>query len=176
MGCDQVGDQWAALTGKKPEDVLQAVNQKITAGQFKEALQDAERHAAKDGPLRPQFALAAARASAQLGDVDAALASLTVAIRGMGLSAVDLMSDPAFRSLQTNVRFLALITDTASAPTETQTVTVTTGSMAQPVPAPVPQPKPRTGVVVDSGGGASIQINRQGTEVRAGDITIKLPN
>ena len=175
-GCDQ----WAALTEKKPQDVLQAVSQKMSAGQFKEARQEAEPYAAKEGSLRPEFALAVARAAARTGDVDAALAHLTVAIRGLGLSAADLMADPAFSALQSNVRFLALITDTA-ATTGVQTVTTQTTVTTQQTlgTASAPQPRPKKvpeGVVVDSGGGASVKMNRQGTEVRAGDITIRLPN
>lgn len=178
-GCDQINERLTVLTGKKPEDALSIVTQKVSMGQFTEALQEAERYLNQEGPLQPKFAFAAAKAYAQLGNVDAALANLTIAIRGLGLSTDDVMFDPAFRSLQTNVRFLALLTDTTNASTEIHSITVRTDSgMAtqSSKPTAAPQPKPERGIVVDSGAGTSIQMNRHGTEVRAGDITIKLPN
>ena len=68
-----------------------------------------------DAPMRGQFAMAAARASAFKGDTEDALRYLALAFDSMPLNTDEVMSEPAFRALQTNMRFLQLITQAPAA-------------------------------------------------------------
>ena len=62
------------------------------------------------------------------------------------------MADRAFANLLTDLRFLQIIT-----------------SQSQDAPA-------QANTTVRAGDAAQIQTTKQGTEIRAGDVVIKLPN
>jgi hypothetical protein len=89
------------------------------------------------------------------GDQDAALQYLSKALAGLEITADELIKDAAFVSMTTDVRFLQIITGQA----ESSSV----------VPS-----KPVTSI--SAGGDAQILNTQQGTEIRAGDVVIKLPN
>ncbi len=125
----------------------------VAAGQLKEALAKAEAFIDKPGDLRPQFELAAARVSALQGQVDQALRHLSRALADLDIPTDKLMADEAFETLRTNVRFLQIITGGARA-----------------------QPSLSAGTEVKASENTQIKITNQGTEVRAGDVVIKLPN
>jgi hypothetical protein len=80
---------------------------------------------------------------------------LSKALPSLEITADELMKDEALASLHSDVRFLQIITG------QTQSSTA------------VP-PKPVT--EINAGSDAQIKNTQQGTEIRAGDIVIKLPN
>lgn len=125
----------------------------VAAGQLKEALAKAEAFIDKPGDLRPQFELAAARVSALQGQADLALRHLSRALADLDISTDKLMADESFKALHTNVRFLQIITGGARV-----------------------QPSLSAGTEVKASENTQIKITNQGTEVRAGDVVIKLPN
>lgn len=153
-GCDQLRSTVSDfISPEKPEEALKVADTHLVAGRFKEARQKAQPHADKNGPLQPQFALIVARASAHSGDNEAALKYLGEVILPLKLTTDVLMADSAFESLHTDVRFLQFITYQTNEPLV-----------------------PSQDVSVRSGGDAQININSRTTEVKAGDVVIKLPN
>ena len=162
-GCDQLQSKVADLIApKSPQDALTAVNRLVDEGKYQDAKDKAVARIDKpDAPLRGEFALAAARAFAYLGDVDGAIRYLGIAVGSLGLSPDEPMSDPAFQELRTNVRFLQAITE----------LTPSRPAAAQPQ-----QAQKTPGIEANAGGGTQIKMNGNGTEVRAGDIVIKMPN
>ncbi len=174
--CDQVRSRLGELISPEPPaQALQAVDRLIDEGKFQEAKDKAASRTQKaDAPLRGQFAMAAARASAFKGDTEDALRYLALAFDSMPLNTVEVMSEPAFRSLQTNIRFLQLITQ-ASAPAQSpaapQAATAPAAQATAPAPAPAPSPVLEVGA-----GSAQIRQDSKGTEVRAGDVVVRLPN
>lgn len=153
-GCDQLRSTVADfISPEKPEEALKSASNLLIAGQHKEAMDKAQPFADKEGPLQAQFSLLVARAAALNGDSDTALKYLAKAILPLTLNAAELMADSAFVSLQADMRFLQLITYQKNEPKT-----------------------PNRAVSVDSGGDAAITINNRSTEVRAGDVVIKLTN
>lgn len=153
-GCDQLRSTVAnVISPEKPEDALKAAGAHLAEGRYKEAREKAQPHADKEGPLQPQFSLLVARASAQSGDNEAALRYLGKAIIPLKLTTDVLMADSAFASLHTDIRFLQLVTYQTNEP-----------------------PSSSRDVSIHAGGEAQININSRATEVKAGDVVIKLPN
>ncbi len=143
----------AAQTPQTPQEALKSIETMVAAGQLKEALAKAEALIDKPGDLRPQFELAAARVSALQGQTDLALRHLSRALADLDISTDKLMADESFKALHTNVRFLQIITGGARL-----------------------QPSLSAGTEVKASENTQIKITNQGTEVRAGDVVIKLPN
>jgi hypothetical protein len=157
-GCDQFRSRLADLIApQSPGDALKSIEAMTAAGQLKEALAKAESFMEKPGDLRPRFELAGARVAALQGDVDVALRYLARALAELHLTPDQLMADEAFSALLTDIRFLQTITRQASPNT----------TAAKPS---------SSGTHVKASEGTEIKIDNQGTEVRAGDIVIKLPN
>lgn len=153
-GCDQLRGRLAEwISPQTPQEALKSIDTMVAAGQLKEAFAKAEAFLEKPSELRPQFELAAARVAALQGHVDVALRHLSRAIADLDITPDQMMADEAFVNLQTNVRFLQIITGGAS-----------------------PQPTSSAGSQVKASEDTQIKITNQGTEVRAGDVVIKLPN
>lgn len=156
--CDQLRGRLAEMIApQSPEQALKSIDTMVNAGQLKEALIKAESFAEKPGDLRGYFELAAARVAAMQGDVDAALRYLARAVGVLNLSPDQLMADEAFSALHTDIRFLQTITGQAS--------TVTPAKKSSP-----------SDTHVKASEDTQIKMTNQGTEVRAGDVVIKLPN
>ncbi len=170
--CDQVRTRLGELISPEPPaQALQAVDRLIDEGKFQEAKDKAASRTQKaDAPLRGQFAMSAARASAFKGDTEDALRYLALAFDSMPLNTDEVMSEPAFRSLQTNIRFLQLITQ-ASAPAQSPAAPQAAKAPAAQATAPAPSPVLEVGA-----GSAQIRQDSKGTEVRAGDVVVRLPN
>ena len=156
-GCDQFRSKLADLIApQSPEDGLKSIDAMIANGQLKEALAKAESFIEKSGDLRGQFELAAARVAALQGNVDIALRYLAQAIVSLNISAQQLMNDEVFSPMHTDTRFLQLLTkQVKSGPPDLMS-------------------KPDSHVKASED--TQIKITNKGTEVRAGDIVIKLPN
>jgi hypothetical protein len=156
-GCDQwrgrLADLISPKTSQTPQEALKSIETMVAAGQLKEALAKAEAFIDKPGDLRPQFELAAARVCALQGQSDLALRHLSHALAELNIPADKLMADQSFKTLRTNVRFLQIITGGARV-----------------------QPSLSAGTEVKASENTQIKITNQGTEVRAGDVVIKLPN
>ena len=161
--CDQLRSKLANLIApQSPQDALKSANDLMDAGQYAQARDKAVTLAEKqDAPLRGEFAWVAARACAYLGDADGAIRYLRIAVSSLDLSPDEPMSEPAFQDLRTNVRFLQAITE----------ITHDRAAAAQPQ-----QTQKSQGVEATVGGGTQIKMNGNGTEVRAGDVVVKLPN
>jgi hypothetical protein len=153
-GCDQLRVRLAEwITPQTPQEALKSIDTMVAEGRLKEALAKAEAFIDKPGDLRPQFELAAARVSALQGQAEVALRHLSLALADLDISPDQLMADEAFETLRTNVRFLQIIT----------------GGVRS-------QPSSSAGTQVKASEDTQIKITNQGTEVRAGDVVIKLPN
>jgi hypothetical protein len=153
-GCDQLRGRLADwISPQTPQEALKSIDTMVAAGQLKEALVKAEAFIEKPGDLRPQFEFAAARVAALQGQVEVALRHLSRALAELDMSPDQLMADEAFQAMHTNVRFLQIITGGAGA-----------------------QPASSAGTQVKASEDTQIKITNQGTEVRAGDVVIKLPN
>lgn len=161
-GCDQFRTQMAELIApQSPEQALQAVHQLIKDGNYGKAKDEAIAHSKEpNAPLRGEFALAAARALALMGQVEAALEQLSIAVSTLDLSPDMAMNDPAFEGMQTDIRFLQIITEIK----HTQR------------PDSLSEPAAKTPRVEGSAGDAQIRIDDKGIEARAGDVVVKLPN
>lgn len=161
-GCEQVRAKVAELIAPQPPaETLQTVNRLIEDGKYQEAKdQAAPRADQADAPMRGEFAFATARASALKGDKDAALRYLALAMQHMELPAEVAMGEPAFVSLRTELGFLQLLTQDSPAPRRS----------SQAAPA-APERVTEIGA-----GDTRIRQDSKGTEIRAGDVVIKLPN
>jgi hypothetical protein len=153
-GCDQLRGRLADwISPQTPQEALKSIDTLVAAGQLKEALAKAEAFIDKPGDLRPQFELAAARVAAFQGQAELALRHLSLALADLDIAPDQLMADEAFETLRTNVRFLQVITGGTRAQTSSS-----------------------AGTQVNASEDTQIKITNQGTEVRAGDVVIKLPN
>ncbi len=151
--CDPLRDKLASVIGSKsPEETLVSVRGKLDNGKFKEAKAEAEPFAAKPGPRQADFALAAAQACGNLGEVSQAIDYLAIALKAGAVNPDTLMVDRNFESIRTDIRFVTLLTGQAAPVTPS---------------APAAQTaEPATAIRMDS----------QAIEVKAGSISIKLPN
>jgi len=150
-GCDQIREKVSNLINPKtPQQVLESANQKIANQKFKDALAEIESFGKSDGNLEGDFALAAAKSSFQVGENDKGYAYLSKALKANSISSAEAMNDPLFEPVRTDIRFVTLLTQTSTTrPNETE---------------------------VSAGGDVSIKMNSSGsTEVKAGNVSIKLP-
>lgn len=157
-GCDDLRSKVAELIqSETPQQKLSSVENLIAAGKLASAISKAEKFAEEPGPLQGQFAWNVARAYALDGDVDRALKYLQIAIEKLGLDPAYVLHENAFASMQTNIRFM-------------QTITNIAGSKQNQNSIPS-----RTEPQVNESQ-SSIKMDGSGTEVRAGNIVLKLPN
>ena len=165
--CDQLREKLASVIGSKsPEETLVSVRRHLENGKFKEAKAEAEPFATKAGAGQAEFALAAAQACGNLGEVSQALDYLAIALKAGAISADALMADRNFASIRTDSRFISLLSgqsSTASAGSATASAASTATPQATPAAKPA---EPAT----------AIRMDAQGLEVKAGSISIKLPN
>ncbi len=165
--CDQLREKLASVIGSKsPEEALVSVRRHLENGKFKEAKAEAEPFATKTGARQAEFALAAAQACGNLGEVSQAIDYLVIALKAGAISADALMVDRNFETIRTDIRFVSLLTgqsSTASAGTATASAAST----------PAPQAAPAAKAVEPA---TAIRMDGQGIEVKAGSISIKLPN
>ena len=152
-GCDQVRAKVAALIApQSAKDELVDVNGLIDASKFKEAFEKAStRVNGQDKTLRGEFAYAAAKASAYQSDTSQTIRYISIAVQSLDLSPDEIMEDAAFANMRTNMQFL-------------QTITELKGSTI---------PAPESGVNINAGD-TGIKMNNASTEVRAGDVVIKM--
>jgi len=163
--CDQLREKLASVIGSKsPEDTLVSVRGNLETGKFKEAKAEAEPFATKPGARQAEFALAAAQACGNLGEVSQALDYLAIALKAGAVSSDALMADRNFESIRTDIRFVSLLTGQSS--------TASAGN-ASASAAPAPQATPTAKAAEPA---TAIRMDGQGIEVKAGSISIKLPN
>ena len=163
--CDQLREKLASVIGSKsPEDTLLSVRGNLESGKFKEAKAEAEPFATKPGARQAEFALAAAQACGNLGEVSQALDYLAIALKAGAVNSDALMADRNFESIRTDIRFVSLLTGQSST-ASAGGASATAASASQAAPAPKAA-EPAT----------AIRMDGQGIEVKAGSISIKLPN
>jgi len=162
-GCDQVRNDLAELIGPQaPEQALQEVQRLIGEKKYEKAKDLAlARTQEPKAALKGEFAYSAARALALLGQTDAALDQLAVAMSVLDLKPDIAMHEPAFQGLQTQLRFLQIITGIESAQRRVDSDTSTSS--------------PPRGTEASTGD-TRIRMDEKGIEVRAGDVSVKLPN
>lgn len=151
--CDQVRTKVAALIApQSAKDELLDVNALIDNAKFKEAFEKASaRVNSQDKTLQGEFAYAAAKASAYQSDASQAIRYVSIAVQTLDLSPDDVLQDIAFENMRTNVQFLQAITD----------IKGSSNSITEP------------NVNINSGD-TGIKMNGSSTEVRAGDVVIKM--
>ena len=165
--CDPLKERIASAFGaKSPEETLVSVRRNMENGKFKEAKAEAETLATKQGPRQAEFALAAAQACGNLGEVSQAIDYLTIALNAGAVSVEALMLDRNFESIRTDIRFVSLLT--------AQSSTARAGSATASVSnKQTPQATPDAKAAEPA---TSIRMDSQSIEVKAGSISIKLPN
>lgn len=157
-GCDDLRTKIVDLIQPEtPQQTLVVVDDLIANGKTKLAISKAEKLAETSGPMQGQFSWSLARAYALEGDLDKALKNLRTAIEKLNLTPADVLHEKAFESVQTNIRFM-------------ETITNTSGTQQSSSP-----PSKQGGVQSDANQ-TNIKMDSSGTEVRAGNIILKLPN
>lgn len=160
-GCDQAREKMAAAI--KPvnvEEVTVAVNEKIDQRKFREARVEGEKFLDGKTDASGTLAWAIAKACAQTGDHDLAISYTEQALRASAVTGPQAMTEPLMEPVRTDIRFVSLLAGL--------------DAMQTPLPqaknsVPSPQQKPHTP-------STAIRMDRQGIEVKAGDIVIKLPD
>ena len=152
-GCDELRTKLAnVLQPETPQQTLAIVEDLISSGNAKLVISKGEKLAETSGPLQGKFSWSIARAYAIEGDIEKALKHLQTAVSQLNLTSTEVMNEKDFDAIKSNVRFLQIITDTSSLQQNSS------GSSAQ------------------STSQTSIKMDGNGTEVRAGNIVLKLPN
>jgi hypothetical protein len=157
-GCDQIRDNFSSLI-KKPsaEETLKNVNSLVDNQEYEKALKTVKSQMGKfDSSFDAEIAFAGARASAFKGDTDNALFYLSQALKVKEVKIDEVMFDPAFAQLQTNVQFLQIITQ---------------GDRFNKSSDALVKPEIEVGA-----GDALIRQDSRGSEIRAGDVVIKMNN
>jgi len=154
-GCDQIREKVSDLINPKtPQQVLESANQKIANQKFKDALAEIESFGKADANLEGDFALAAAKSSFQVGENEKGYSYLTNALKAKAITTEQAMAEPLFEPVRTEMRFATILTQTSPTTLESKSATSE----------------------VNAGGGVSIKMNSSGgTEVRAGNVSVKLP-
>ena len=161
--CDQVRERLASIISPQTTpQALDSVRHSIEIGKFKDAASLSETYANKSGPYQADFALASAQAYSNLGDPNKALYYLTIAIDAGLTNKESLIVDPNFELVRTDIRFVSLLAGRAEQPSDQN-------------------PKSNFNSVISSdskgnGESTSIRIDDQKTEVKAGNVSIKLTN
>lgn len=157
-GCDELRSKIVdVIQPQTPQQTLIAVDDLIVNGNTKLAISKAEKIVETSGPMQGQFSWSLARAYALEGDLDKALKNLRTAIEKLNLTPADVLHEKAFESIQTNIRFM-------------ETITNVSGTQ-QSSSSSVNQVRNQT-----DANQTSIKMDSSGTEVRAGNIVLKLPN
>ena len=157
-GCDELRSKIVdVIQPQTPQQTLIAVDDLIVNGNTKLAITKAEKIVETSGPMQGQFSWSLARAYALEGDLDKALKNLRTAIEKLNLTPADVLHEKAFESIQTNIRFM-------------ETITNVSGTQ-QSSNSSVNQVRNQT-----DANQTSIKMDSSGTEVRAGNIVLKLPN
>ena len=157
-GCDELRTKIVDLIQPEtPQQTLVVVDDLIANGKTKLAISKAEKLAETSGPMQGHFSWSLARAYALEGDLDKSLKNLRTAIDKLNLTPADVLHEKAFESVQTNIRFM-------------ETITNIKGTQQSSSP-----PSTQGGVQSDANQ-TSIKMDGSGTEVRAGNIILKLPN
>jgi len=157
-GCDDLRTKIVDLIQPEtPQQTLVVVEDLIANGKTKLAISKAEKLAETSGPMQGQFSWSLARAYVLEGDVDKALKNLRTAIDKLNLTPADVLHEKAFESVQTNIRFMEVITNISGAQQSST-------------------PPSKLGGIHSDANQTSIKMDGSGTEVRAGNIILKLPN
>jgi len=159
--CDQARERLASfIAPESAEQALQSIDASVAAGRLNEAREKAVIFIEKGGTRQGDFEYIVARVAAMEGNTDLSLRYLSKAMKSIDLTPSQVMEDPAFARMMTDVRFLQVLT----------------GQLNQ-INAPISPSSPSSVVTeVKASDDTKIQMTNQGTEVRAGDLVIKLPN
>lgn len=90
-------------------DVMVSVNQKISEGKFRDALEEGASFLKDNEDESGQLAWALARASAQLGNHEQAIHYASLAVKADAVSKVQLMSEPMLEPLRSDVRYTSFV-------------------------------------------------------------------
>lgn len=163
-GCDQAREKIAALIKPQTvEDVTAAVNEKIEKRKFKEAQTEGEEFLRGKEDVSGHLAWEIAKACAQIGEYDLAIKYVGQAVKANAVTGPQGMTEPLLEPVRTDIRFVSMLVGIGDS--ENSAVKSNTSSLPQESQESE-QKKSST----------SIRMDAQGTEVRAGDIVIKLPN
>ena len=161
--CDQIRERLASIISPQTApQALDSVRQNIGIGKFKEAASLSENYSNNVGPYQADFALASAQAFSNLGDPNKALYYLAIAIDAGLTNKEALIVDPNFELIRTDIRFVSLLAGRADQFSHQN-----------------PKSNLNSAISSDSKGNGestSIRIDDQKTEVKAGNVSIKLTN
>lgn len=160
-GCDQTREKIAAfIQPQTVEEVTIAVNKKIEQRKFKEAQTEGEEFLKSKEDSSGKLAWALAKACAQTGEHDLAIKYTEQALKANAITGPQAITEPLLEPVRTDIRFVSLLV----------------GISASESPITKPNSSSSKKDVERNKSSTSIRMDGQGTEVRAGDIVIKLPN
>lgn len=160
-GCDQTREKIAAfIQPQTVEEVTIAVNKKIEQGKFKEAQTEGEGFLNGKEDVSGKLAWALAKACAQTGEHDLAIKYTEQALKANAVTGPQAMTEPLLEPVRTDIRFVSLLAG----------VGISENAIEKPKKF-----SSKKNVELNQSS-TSIRMDAQGTEVRAGDIVIKLPN
>jgi hypothetical protein len=160
-GCNQTREKVAAfIQPQTVEEVTIEVNKKIEQGKFTEAQAEAEGflNGKKDGSGKLAWALA--KACAQTGALDLAIKYTEQALKVNAVTGPQAMAEPLLEPVRTDIRFVSLLAGVGISENFTEKSTNLSAKKT----------------TESNQSSTSIRMDSKGTEVRAGDIVIKLPN
>jgi hypothetical protein len=160
-GCERAGEKIAAMFSPKTvEEVTAAVNEKLAQHKFKDAQIEGEDFLGGKEDTSGHLAWALAKASAQIGQPDVVIKYTAQAIRAKAVTGPEAMIEPLLEPVRTDIRFVSLLAGIGKP--ESRAAQTNTPNSKQDAE------RKESSTVINMGA--------QGTEVRAGDIVIKLSN
>lgn len=162
-GCDQAREKIAGIIKPKTVgEVTVSVNDKIEQRKFKEAQNEGVDFLGGKEDASGHLAWAIAKACAQIGEYDLAIKYASQALKANAVTGPQAMTEPLLEPVRTNIQFVSTIVGVGTGVSEN-----TVAKAKAPSPTQDEKQKQTS---------TSISMDAQGTEVRAGDIVIKLPN
>lgn len=160
-GCDQTREKVAAfIQPQTVEEVTIAVNRKIEQRKFTEAQAEAEGFLNGKEDASGKLAWALAKACAQTGAHDLAIKYTEQALKANAVTGPQAMVEPLLEPVRTDIRFVSLL---AGISISEKSIEKSENLNAKKT-------------IERNQSATSIRMDSKGTEVRAGDIVIKLPN
>jgi hypothetical protein len=159
-GCDRARHSVAeAIRPASAAEVAGTLREQIAKGDFSRASADGTAWLANQTDPSGGVAWETAKASAQAGQVDAAIRFAGIAMQGGAVDGVRLMTEPMLEPVRLDERLVGLAAGTAVAPG---------GHAERPVPGTTPVPL--------SSNAAATSIGVDGIKASAGDVSVQLPD
>ena len=154
-GCDLVkGNLDSALQSKSPQQISKEAEQAIADRNPQKAIEITKPFVNKSESGNEQIIYLAAKAHSEIGDVTEAISLLEKLVSRRYIEKSLLISDDAFASIRTDIRFISWMANLPS----------TNLNHKEP------------SAIADFGSPASVEIGTAGVSARAGNVSVKISN